>query len=71
MVPLSHLERDVIFPTCKVNHVLFLVQGHGVTDYLLGMLPKSLLSLEVAKEISMQSVWSRRLLGPGRWPYLF
>ncbi|KAK0466403.1 FAD/NAD-P-binding domain-containing protein [Desarmillaria tabescens] len=77
MVPLTHLEqRDVIFPgvpTCKANHVLFLVQGHWVADYLLGTLPKSLPSLEIAKkEVSMQSVWSRRLFGPahgrlGQW----
>ncbi|KAK0208868.1 FAD/NAD-P-binding domain-containing protein [Desarmillaria ectypa] len=76
MVPLTHLKQhDLIFPgipTCKANHVLFLVQGHWVADYLLGMLPNSLPSLEIAKkEVSMQSVWSRRLFGPGEWPYLF
>ncbi|KAF8922158.1 hypothetical protein CPB85DRAFT_1427490 [Mucidula mucida] len=77
MVPLSHLEyRDfgiIGVPTSKANHVVCMVQAHWVADYLLNTLPTPLPSLAVAKtEISLQSVWSRRLFGPahgkmGQW----
>ncbi|GAA5900529.1 hypothetical protein JCM6882_001270 [Rhodosporidiobolus microsporus] len=72
MIPLAHLKRrDIAFvgiPTCKANHLLFLVQAHWLADYFLSpSFPStpSTPTLDIAKkEVSLFATWSLLLFGP-------